>query len=128
MAKQTAQDNGSLKEFLNELGNRRPDTKYRLLELLVEMGDTWHLVRDIKKSAVDERIATSHLFENLIELSRISGFVETDFKEKKYPRLSSFRVASPVFPILRRTMQDLGKVTPFQLPTGRCFDPARATP
>jgi hypothetical protein len=107
MAKQTAPDNGSLKEFLDELRNRRPDTKYRLLELLVEMGDTWHLVTEITKSAMDKRIAVSHLFENLIELSRISGFVETDFREKKYPRFSSFRVGSSVFPTLRRTIQDL---------------------
>jgi len=107
MAKRTAQDNRALKEFLNKLRNRRPDTKYRLLELLVEMGDTWRLVRDITKSAMDKRIAVPHLFENLIELSRISRFVETDFKEKKYPRFSSFSVTSSVFPTLRRTIQDL---------------------
>ena len=95
----------SMTGYLEKLRTRRPDTKYRLLELLVAMGDCWHSVEEIKQSASKKQIGTHHLFENLIELYRTSGLLERDAKEKRSPNLSRFKIKTPVFPPLKQALE-----------------------
>ncbi len=97
-------DEKQLQNFLATLKSRRPNTKYQLLKLLVEMGKGWHSFADIKEYAEEKKIGTHHLDENLIELSRISGFLKTDIKEKKFPRLTSFEIDSSIFPVLEKML------------------------
>lgn len=98
-----------LRKYINKLKSRRPNTKFCLVKILVEMGKGWHLLKAIRESAVRSGVSVSHLFENLIELCRQSDFLESDFREKYYPRLSSFRIPNAWFPLLRKILQRCDK-------------------
>jgi hypothetical protein len=96
-------NDGSIYSCLTKLKKRKPNTKYQLVNVLVELGDNWHILDEIRTSAEGKEIATSHLFENLLELSRLS-FIETDFKKKRTPKLSSFKISSLAYPELQKML------------------------
>jgi len=98
-----------LRKYLNELKLRRPNTKFRLVKILIEMGKGWHSLKAVRESAVRSGVSVSHLFENLIELCRKSDFLESDFREKYYPRLSSFRIRNAWFPLLSKILRSCDK-------------------
>jgi hypothetical protein len=100
-------DEKSLQDFLRTLKNRKPDTKYQLLKLLIGMGKGWHSFTEIKEYAEKKEIGTHHLDENLIELSRVSGFLKTDLKEKRFQRLTSFEIDASIFPVLEKALNEL---------------------
>jgi len=101
LGQETIPSEDELKKYLEELRSRRIKTKFFLVKILVDLGMGWHSLKEIRKSAVERGVSVSHLIENLIELSRRSNFLETDFKEKRYPRLSSFKIRDEAFPMLR---------------------------
>jgi len=96
-----------LKKYLEELRLRPIKTKFFLVKVLVEMGIGWHLLKEIKNRAEECGVSVSHLIENLLEISHTSDFLETDFKEKYYPRLTSFKIKDEAFPLLKNILQGL---------------------
>jgi len=94
-----------LKKYLEELRSRQHKTKFFLVKILIDLGMGWHSFKEIRKIAEDHGVLVSHLFDNLVELCRTSNFLESDFKEKYYPRLSSFKVKDEVFPLLKNVLQ-----------------------
>ena len=95
-----------LKKYLEELKSSRIKTKFFLVKILVDLGMGWHSLDEIRKSAMERGVSVSHLFENLLEICHGSDFLETDFKEKYYPRLTSFKIKDEAFPLLRNILQD----------------------
>jgi len=93
-----------IEKHLEELKSRQYKTKLFLVRILIDLGLGWHSLEEIRKKAVERGIPVSHLFSNLIELYRASGFLETDFKEKYYPRLSSFKIKDAIFQSLKDTL------------------------
>jgi hypothetical protein len=55
-------DKQTITEFLSDLRKRRPDTKYQLVKLLIELGANRHLLDEIKPVAVEHHVAVSNLF------------------------------------------------------------------
>jgi len=98
-----------LRNYLNELKSRKPNTKFRLVHILVEMGKGWHSFKAIRESGAGCGVSVSHLLDNLLELCRKSDFLESDFREKYYPRLSSFRIINARLPLLRKIFQEFDK-------------------
>jgi hypothetical protein len=88
----TAPNEQDIRDLLAKLKTRRPDTKFRLLKMLSSMDEGWHSLGEISESAAKSGIVASHLFESLIELCRTS-LIESDWKGKRYPRLTNFRVS-----------------------------------
>ena len=90
-----------LKKYLEELESRRHKTKFFLVKILIDLGLGWHSFKEIRKIAKERELPMSHVFSNLIELYRKSGFLETDYKEKYYPRLTSFKIKDETFLLLK---------------------------
>lgn len=90
-----------LEKYLEELESRRVKTKFFLVKILIDLGLRWHSFEEIRKIAKERELPMSHLFSNLIELYRKSGFLETDYREKYYPRLTSFKIKDEIFPLLK---------------------------
>ena len=91
---------------MEELKSRRYKTKFFLVKILIELGMGWHSFKEIRKSVKEREVSVSHLFGNLIELCRRSNFVESDVKEKYYPRLSSFKIKDEAFLLLSKALQN----------------------
>lgn len=85
----------ALNVIIEELRERKPNTKYQLIKCLLNLGRGWHSYEEIKEQTEYPGLY-SHLFDNLIELTRLS-FLESDFKQKKKPRLTSFRIVPEAF-------------------------------
>jgi len=66
------------------------------VKILIEMGNQWHSLAEIKQQAAKKQVGIGHLFENLLELSR-SSFLENDFKKSRTPKLTSFKIAAEYF-------------------------------
>lgn len=95
-----------IRDFLNELKKRRPDTKLRLLRTMVKMGPGWHSLKEISESAIEGGVKIPHIWENMIELSRMSGFMKSDYAEKRFPRFAGFRVEDNCLPLIEKVLQN----------------------
>ncbi len=109
MEPDSIQSEYELKKYLDELRSRQHKTKFLIVKILIELGTGWHSLKEIRKSALERGVSVSHLFENLLETCHRSSFLETDFKEKYYPRLTSFKIKDEAFPLLRKILQGFEK-------------------
>jgi hypothetical protein len=100
----------SIKNTIFELKNRRSNTKFRILEILVEMGDGWHSYLEIEQAASNRQIGLHHLFDNLIEMSRATGLIETDYKDKR--SLARFMIKPSEYTVLKHALECLEQHTP----------------
>ena len=98
-----------LKKYLEELRSRQYKTKFFLVQILIDLDKGWHSFKEIRKVAKERGLPMSHLFDNLVELYRKSNFLETDYKEKYYPRLTSFKIKDEGFPLLKNVLQSFEK-------------------
>jgi len=102
----TVPNEEAIRGLLSDLITRKSETKFRVLKTLSAMDERWHSLKEISESAAKIGVGTAHLFENLVELTRTSNLIESDYVEKRFPRLTNFRIFPHSVSLLRRIMRD----------------------
>lgn len=95
-----------ISDLITKVRSRNPEsTKYKLLEIFVALGNQWHKYKEIELAAQEREISNKHLFEHIIELYRISGIIQTNFKEKPPVKETQFRIDPAYFASLQKAIQ-----------------------